>query len=463
MRKVWLAALALVFAVAGIHLATRKGPGEWTSSSPEALAEFERALDAEVKFYRSDAVRHLRRALELDPDFVAPKLWLQYFPDLVNEKDREQLFEELRHADLEQLTARERFILGYRLANRERDFERAEKVLQAYLKDHPEDPWALRFVVARAWNRREWAEAERLYKQLIELDPNWVLAHNHLGYIYMAQGRFRESEEAFRTYRFIAPDQANPHDSLGELLTLEGRYEEAKAELEAAITLRADFCASYEHLATLYQLWQQPEKADAIAARLSEVEGCSEDLVAALACRNAVWAQAHERDWEGAWEASERCPPGYADPVLRHLAAVATGRFAAAEEIEATLEASAKKVRFEDEKTRPLGVHAHLTGARLLRQGRPAEAVAAFERCDELLQFWTDEGILKLYNLTQLATARLAAGQNEAARAALARVREVNARFAPVFLPPDVYAQLAAGGEDRTAELAPAAGGPGGS
>src|SRR5688572_24457637 len=340
MRKVLFIVLAVAFVAAGVGLALRpKVRAEWTTDSPEALAAFRESLDAQTKFYRTDAFHHLQRALEADPDFVAAKLEMQYFPDLVGEKEAARLLDEVRAADLSKLTARERFVVQFRLAQRDGDKEKAAKILESYIVEHPDDPWALRYKVNKVWNERSYDEAEKLYRKLVEIDPNWVLAHNHLGYIYMARGRFDQAEEAFRTYRFIAPDQANPHDSLGELYTLVGRYEEALAELELALRARPDFCASYQHLLDLYFLQGRPERAAEVVPRAEAQAGCSRDTVANLRCRAESWSAAKRRDWEGLWALWQGglCSGLNDISVLAHRAAVTTGRLHEAQEMEQEL------------------------------------------------------------------------------------------------------------------------------
>ena len=83
------------------------------------------------------------------------------------------------------------------------------------------------------------------------IDPNWVVAHNALGYIKMMRERFSEAEEHFKSYRFIAPDQANPHDSLGELFVAVGRNDEAEASFETAIEIKSNFWPAYNHIALM--------------------------------------------------------------------------------------------------------------------------------------------------------------------------------------------------------------------
>lgn len=433
MRKIAFVVLAVVFVAAGVHLATRpKREAAWTTDSPQALAEFQQALDAQTKFYRTDAFHHLQRALELDPDFVAAKLEIQYFPDLLGEKEAARLAEELRAADLSRLTPRERFIVSFRTAQRSGDRAKAEKILAGYLAEHPDDPWALRYKVAKVWEERSWEEAERLYRQLIEIDPNWVLAHNHLGYIAMGRGRFAEAEEAFRTYRFIAPDQANPHDSLGELLMLVGRYEEAQAELEEALRIRPDFCASYAHLADLFALQGKPEQIAEVARRAEP--HCARDSVANLRCRAEGWSAAARGDFEALWTLWEDglCS-GLSDVnVLAHRAGVATGRVEEAQAIEQDLR---DRIDYLREEGRPVKIFdamlLHLEGARLEEQGNLAGAAERFAAVDEKLPHWGHDGeaLFKLYNLAALARTLHAAGRGQEARAAQEKLAAVNPRF----------------------------------
>ncbi len=213
MRRLWTGPL-LVASLALVLLDCGSGH-EWTTDSPQALQEFELGLEASMKLYHKDAEAHFRKAVELDPEFAAAKLRLvEYHKD---EEERNEIIAELRELDLERLTSRERFLIEHLLARADRQPASADKVLEEFLLDHPDDPYALAICSLDAWQSMDWEKAGRHYRNLLEIDPNWVMAQNHLGYMAMAQGNFAEAEELFRTYEYIAPDQANPHDSLGEL------------------------------------------------------------------------------------------------------------------------------------------------------------------------------------------------------------------------------------------------------
>ena len=110
-RWMWLALAAVVVIAAGVTLVALPRGQEWTTSSPEALAELEAAMDAQMKLYSKDAERSLSRALELDPDFVIANLFsLRYLPH-VDKETREARWAKVEEANTSLLTPRERLFV----------------------------------------------------------------------------------------------------------------------------------------------------------------------------------------------------------------------------------------------------------------------------------------------------------------------------------------------------------------
>ena len=63
--KVWIPLAVAALAAAGVgYTVLARGP-EWTTSSPEALAEFQAGNDARMKYYFGDAIPHLEKAVQL--------------------------------------------------------------------------------------------------------------------------------------------------------------------------------------------------------------------------------------------------------------------------------------------------------------------------------------------------------------------------------------------------------------
>ncbi len=138
--------------------------------------------------------------------------------------------------DLERLQVQVR-LSGY---DKSRNSKAADSLLAAGKALDPDDLIFLVTEATRADADRDPAAAERIWKRVLEVDPNYAEAHNHLGYLYLNQGRYDEAEAAMRKYAFVAPDLANPHDSLGEVLMSVGRYEEAEAEFARALAIQPD-------------------------------------------------------------------------------------------------------------------------------------------------------------------------------------------------------------------------------
>lgn len=405
---------------------------EWTTKSPAALAAFEAGLDARMRFYLLEAAADFRRALALDPDFAAAKLQLAAVT--IDGDERKRLRKELETLNVSGLSERERFLVGMARVQRE---EQAA-LSASYLAAHPQDPWALYVAAGQAWEREDFSSAAELYARLLQVDPNWVLARNNLGYLEMAQANFAAAEEQFRTYAYVAPDQANPHDSLGELLSLVGRYEEARAELERALAIRPDFCASYQHLAGIAVFEGKPEEIPALAERLAE--HCPAEMKSAMDCEARIYAAFISRDFDAPWRdgfAACAGKPGGRGILFYRLALLA-GRLAEADAEDAALAKvveESRKSGYSKGKARVLQVEAlHDQGLRKLAAGDPKAAADLFRAADERASYWgVDEGRTKLFNKLNLALALDRAGQPQESEAALTTVRDVNPAFARVY------------------------------
>lgn len=412
-------------------LAVACGGSPWTTESAEARAALERCLDAEMKLYFRDVPIHCQKALALDPDLTVAKVLLARHS--ADPERRERLRAELEQADLTRLSPRERFMVERSLAEGP---ERRRELLDAYLSEHPDDPYALEIRCNELWERQDLERSEACFLELLETDPNWVRAQNYLGYIAMGQGRFAEAEERFKTYRFIAPDQANPHDSMGELLTLIGRYDDAERELEQALAVREDFCPAYQHLIQVHLLQGEVDEARGVLSRQLEQESCAR--AAELdECQVEVWIASLSGDPDAVWRVAEPCleqlRPDGPQVILTHLAALRTGRPEAAQELEEQVEEALRKPGLREAGREVLSMHLdHMRGRRALAEGHAGQAVELFRQADSKIRYWSDNGVgvFKLINRLALAGALAEAGRRHESDEVLAEVRAVNPRIA---------------------------------
>ena len=435
-RILTLILILLLLLGIGYAMMSRAGTREWTTDSELALAEFQGGLDALRKFYYSKSSEHFEAALEHDPDFAAPKVWLLYTTwEGENRESRENLLTALRQTDLDALTDRERVLVSYTLAKADNNDELAGELLAQYLATEPGDPYLLMTCSTDAWERQDWDRAQKHYSDLVTADPNWVAAQNRLGYIAMAQGKFDQAEEAFLKYHYIAPDQANPHDSLGELMTLLGRYDEAQVAFETALEIDPDFCLTYYHLVDMYIMSGELEPIGETLATAGRQ--CSPEFVETMRCATGFWKDFGSQNYEAAFgddraECRERADR--ASPFILHRLAVATDRFDWALDAENRLRRHLAEL--EDDDLRPntdgsKGLLLHMEGVRLAAQGDLDEAQAKMLQADDHLLYWgNSQGILKLYNLLNLSSLLRRTGDDRAADAIYEKVSSINPHFA---------------------------------
>jgi tetratricopeptide (TPR) repeat protein len=417
-----------------VVLHTLRAEPEWSSSSEPALAAFRQGLDAEKQLYHNEAREHFARALDLDPSFVMARFKLLLLSG--NRAGRvDRLKELVAQTDLENLSARERFLILYRLAVLERDQERAGELLADYLAKAPDDLSALAIRCDRSFFQGELEAATDCYERVLQIDPDWVVAQNQLGYISMGKGDFAAAERFFKAYLATAPDQANPHDSLGELYMLTGRYAQARHEFESAVAIRPDFCASLAHLTDLSLLEGDLESASTSMERAKETV-CPPEFIAAQNCRVAIWRELVHGEFSAAVEqsASPDCAEedqGFLTRARTHRAAMMTGQLEAASQMESRLQKMVEK--YPDARL-ARAMLAHYRAMRLVEKGRTIEAIPLLQQADSQLRYeGSAVGLLKLYNRLALANALEISGTVAEAEAIRDEVRAVNPLFLEQF------------------------------
>lgn len=442
MKRALAVVVVLLVAAGGLAAAWWMNRSEptWTTRSERALAAFQEAETDFTKLYVGDAIEHLETALVHDPDFVMAKLRLfeaRRHAHLEQARVKE-LLDELRSADLERLTARERFLLRFYLAHVNQGPGRARELLDDYLEHHPDDPYGVELACQWAWERGEWNEAERCYQRLIRLDPNRVEAQNRLGYVAMGQGDFQEAERHLEIYSYLAPDQANPHDSLGELMLITGRLDEAETELRRALEKRPDFCASWTNLLLVESLRHRSREA---AERLEEARaagGCSATLLEAWECRLGIWERSARADWEATWTAYDGCRVK-AEIGVAYLAARLTGRPTEAEEIVAWLEDEVSRSQAKGPSSTTAPTLDHLRALDAYVEGDAERASELARSVDDRLLYWSYQWLFKLDVRRLLARSLEASGHAGEAAEVRAAIRAVNPVVAdhPLYPLPD--------------------------
>jgi len=93
-------------------------------------------------------------------------------------------------------------------------------------------------------------EAEASYREVLRLRPNYPEAHRNLAYVLRALGRLTEAEASYRETLRLRPNSPEAHSNLGNALNALGRPAEAEASYREALRLRPNFPEAHSNLGT---------------------------------------------------------------------------------------------------------------------------------------------------------------------------------------------------------------------
>lgn len=214
-----------------------------TTNSYEAYEYYVRGRDAWGKYYNDEAQRFFEKAVELDSTFATAYLWLgrTYIRLGIS---MEEAYEKAR-LFAHKTTDKERLYIQARV---EEDHEKRIRIYQLIAKRYSNEKQA-HYSLASLYRRDKlFDKAIDEYNITLELDPNFGLAYNELGYLYASMGKYREAINCLKRYASVRPGEANPYDTLGDIYFMVGRFDEAVEVYEKASALKpgfSDFEISY--------------------------------------------------------------------------------------------------------------------------------------------------------------------------------------------------------------------------
>jgi len=115
-------------------------------------------------------------------------------------------------------------------------------------------------------------EAERLYSEILEVEPDQIDALNNRGAALASLGRDEEALASLRKAIEVKPDHVEAHYNYGSSLRNLGRYRQALASFERALALRPDYVKAHNNRGAVLEAMNRLEPALAAYERALAIE-----------------------------------------------------------------------------------------------------------------------------------------------------------------------------------------------
>jgi len=127
-------------------------------------------------------------------------------------------------------------------------FAEAEALYRQILDARPDTPVVLSKLGAALAAQGKFDDAREALERAVERDPGLAEAHNNLGGVLQIQGNLEAAVQSLRRALDIDPGQAAAHISLGNILMRQGETEAAAASYRSGIGIDPDFAQAHNGL-----------------------------------------------------------------------------------------------------------------------------------------------------------------------------------------------------------------------
>ncbi len=133
-----------------------------------------------------------------------------------------------------------------------RDVAGARQRIDARLTSAPRDVHALMLSARTSLAAGDPKEAERVLRQIVEIDAEHLPAYDLLGQLYVSQHRLAEAQAEFERLAQRRPGSTGARTMVAALLQLQNRMDDARRQYEAIVQSSADAAVASNNLAWLY-------------------------------------------------------------------------------------------------------------------------------------------------------------------------------------------------------------------
>jgi tetratricopeptide (TPR) repeat protein len=222
------------------------------TSNPEAYAAFQ-AAEAQRKQSNNAglerAIEHYKQAIDLDPHYslAIANLAVAYCGLAFLKHDPAAIA--LARANAETALALDPTLVPAHMAlafafRQTGDAQAAMREMKKALALDPANTQTMVWQAQIYTRLNRWREAEECYHRALLQRPNYWFAHNELGIVLNAQGKYSQAESEFRAASLTNPKFALALSNIGSVCLQLGRAPEAIVKLQQSLALRPTALAS---------------------------------------------------------------------------------------------------------------------------------------------------------------------------------------------------------------------------
>ena len=157
-------------------------------------------------------------------------------------------------------------------AHHEGKLEEAERLYRSLLEANPNNLDANNNLGVLLFNLSRFSEAEKYFKKVIKLKPDYAETHNNLGCTFKNLKNLYEAEISFNKAIELKPDHADANYNLGNLLSELKRLDEAETSFNKVIKLKPDHAETHNNLGNILRDLKRFDDAEVSFRKATELK-----------------------------------------------------------------------------------------------------------------------------------------------------------------------------------------------
>ena len=238
-----------------------------TTTSAEAKSEFLQGRDLAEKLRVTDSHAHFEKAASLDPHFALAELNLA-----TSAPTGKEFFDHLGKAVslADGASNGEKLLILATEAGANNNPAKQKEYLDQLVAAYPNDERAHFNLGGYYFGQQDFPQAIEHYRKATEIAPTYSTAWNILGYAYRQNADYPNAEKAFQKYIELIPGDPNPYDSYAELLLKEGKFDESITQYRKALSIEPNFLNAHQGIAADLLYLGKPRDAEAELANITK-------------------------------------------------------------------------------------------------------------------------------------------------------------------------------------------------